>query len=82
MKRVWCRPQTVVQKFEANEYVAACGMKTRFINLFAMPIGQDLQDPRFIQMVKMVLWGQMTMFTLAIMRVVAKRMRQVQQMIL
>ena len=25
MKRVWCRPQTVVQKFEANEYVAACG---------------------------------------------------------
>ena len=75
MKRVWCRPQTVVQKFEA-------GMKTRFINLFAMPIGQDLQDPRFIQMVKMVLWGQMTMFTLAIMRVVAKRMRQVQQMIL
>ena len=57
-------------------------MKTRFINLFAMPIGQDLQDPRFIQMVKMVLWGQMTMFTLAIMRVVAKRMRQVQQMIL
>ncbi len=77
MKRVWCRPQTVVQKFEANEYVAA-----RFINLFAMPIGQDLQDPRFIQMVKMVLWGQMTMFTLAIMRVVAKRMRQVQQMIL
>ena len=57
-------------------------MKTRFINLYSEIARQDLQDPRFIQMVKMVLWGQMTMFTLAIMRVVAKRMRQVQQMIL
>lgn len=23
--KVWRRPQTVVQKFEANEYIAACG---------------------------------------------------------
>lgn len=25
MKKVWSRPLTVVQNFEANEYVAACG---------------------------------------------------------
>lgn len=25
MKKVWTRPLTVVQNFEANEYVAACG---------------------------------------------------------
>ena len=25
----WSRPQTVVQKFEANEYVAACGDENR-----------------------------------------------------
>ena len=24
-KRVWGQPITMVQKFEANEYVAACG---------------------------------------------------------
>ena len=27
MKKVWSRPLTVVQNFEANEYVAACGDK-------------------------------------------------------
>ena len=25
-RRVWIRPLTEVQKFEANEYVAACGI--------------------------------------------------------
>lgn len=27
MKKIWSRPLTVVQNFEANEYVAACGDK-------------------------------------------------------
>ena len=29
----WSRPQTVVQKFEANEYVAACGDENKVYKL-------------------------------------------------
>ena len=28
-RRIWARPLTEVQKFEANEYVAACGDTVR-----------------------------------------------------